>query len=225
MPSGIEPAVPRRLSYFALSLVTLGATLLCSCAQRGDAVEAYVHALGAYHAGQLAIAAAGARQALASDNCFLPALMLLGKTSYFMDDEQTAIMAFKKGLSNTPRAGEAALWLARSYRASGKVEEAQSVCDTILTSDPVDIAALRLAAQLAKDKDDVRSAKAYLDRAIDSSSEAGLSFLDRAALLWAVQDRDSALVDIRAALATLPVGSIAHGAASSLLNELLGGIP
>ena len=207
-------------SFCAVGMASLG-----SCTRRSQAVEEYVKALSAYQAGKIESASDGAKRALEADDHFLPALMLLGKTSYFIDDDTTAIKAFKKALAHTVRAGEAALWLARSYRAAGQVREAQSTCELLLVSNPVDIAALRLASQLAIDRNDVGSAKAYLDRAIESSAEVGLSFVDRAALQWASGNRDYALDDLKAALMTLPEGSIAFSGASALLVELAGATP
>ncbi|MDX9898913.1 MAG: tetratricopeptide repeat protein [Spirochaetia bacterium] len=225
MLDGRERACPIYGALLLLALLATGAVLLVSCTLKNQSLEAYSKALSAYKAGRLATAADGARAALAFDDGFTPAMMLLGKTSYFLDHDEAAIKAFRKALAHTPRAGEAALWLARSYRARGQKDDAQSICELLLSSNPVDIAALRLAAQLAIDKNDSRAARAFLDRAIESAAEAGLSYIDRAALLWAAKDREAALADLRAALVTLPSGSMAFSSASSLLAELEGVSP
>ncbi len=222
MPVGQERLASCLKNWLVCSLCATGAICLASCASRSQAVEAYLKALSAYQSGRIESAADGAKLALAADANFLPAIMLLGKTSYFKDDDEAAIKAFRKAQARTSRAGEAALWLARSYRASGKARQAESTCELLLVSNPVDIAALRLASQLAIDRNDIGAAKSYLDRAIESSAEAGLSFVDRAALQWATGNRANALADLKAALVTLPEGSIAFSGASALLAELEG---
>jgi len=180
------------------------------------AIGAYAQALERYSAGDMVGAAARAERSLGRSGRFLPALLLLGKASLLSGDEEKAVAALKRALAATPRAGEAAVWLARAYRASGLAAEASALCAIAVSADPGSVTALRLMASLASDDERLADAKAYLDRALEASAEVGMAFIDRASIRWASGDRTGALADLDAAVTVLPVGSNAQKAAVSL---------
>ena len=189
---------------------------------RQEAVAEYTRAAGAYDDGNLEGAAEAARLALDAEKTFLPALVLLGKALFFSGDDEAAIKALKRGVEESPRSGEAALWLARAYRAAGRDDDALSTCDLLLSAEPSNIAALRLSADIALGSGDGATALARLDRAIAAAGDAGMAFADRAALRWASGNLEGTVADLGAALAVLPVESVAHKAAAGLLASILG---
>ncbi len=194
--------------------------LACEAAPGKDTLLAYARASGAYARGDLEAAALGARECLGHTENFLPAAMLLGKISYFAGNDSEAINLLEHAVRLSPRAGEASLWLSRTYRAAGMPTEARRTCEQLLSADPQHIAGLRLAATLALDSDDIAAAIAYLDRAVESAGEAGLVFADRATLRWAAGDVSGAQADLAAALALHPQGSAAWEATGQLLSRI-----
>lgn len=202
----------------------LAALISCaaSCGRGVDdrAIILYAEAAAAYDRGAFIEARAAAESALSHSPAFLPALALAGKAAYLSGDAEGAARALARGVRASPRGGEAALWLARAYRAAGKADEARRACESLLAASPFDAAALRLASSLAMDRDRPAEARAFLDRAVAASAESGLAFLDRACLRWAGGDRAGCLADLRAALAVLPEDSAARQAAHGLLVEI-----
>ncbi len=194
--------------------------LACKAAPGKETLLAYARAAGAYASGDFEAAAVGARECLVHTRNFLPAAMLLGKISYFAGDDAKAMTSLEQAVRLSPRSGDASLWLSRTYRAAGMDTEARRACELLLTADPQHIAGLRLAAALALDSDDIATATAYLDRAVESAGEAGLVFADRAALRWAAGDVSGAQADLASALATLPAGSAARQATGELLSRI-----
>jgi tetratricopeptide (TPR) repeat protein len=194
----------------------------CAVGGRGDALAAYARAASAYEAGYLTKAVALAKEAVAADRRLPAPLVLIGKASFFMDEDAAAIRALERAVRLTPRGGEAALWLARAYRAAGRSDDAKRTCELAIASDPSSIAALRLSAMLALDEGEAGAAYAFLERAVEAASEAGLAYTDRAALRWAAGDRDGALQDLEAAAVSLPPGSAASGAATALRERVAG---
>ena len=206
----------RKLSMLRLSVALSAVLTGCPVADRSAAIDAYAEAARSYDVGDMAATIAAAAESLSADASFLPALMLYGKASYLSDDDATAIASLERAVSVSPRSGEAALWLARAYRASGDGASARRSCELVLSCHPSDVAALRLASLLALDDDDVSLAMAFLDRAIAAAGEVGLAFVDRAAIRWTAGDRDGALSDLDAAMSALPSGSASRAAAESL---------
>jgi hypothetical protein len=76
----------------------------------------------------------------------------------------------------------------------------------VLGEDPQNIRALRLGADLARDKGPAGDADAsvFLNRAADASFETALVFLDRARFRWAGGKGAEALEDLQRARALLP---------------------
>jgi tetratricopeptide (TPR) repeat protein len=202
--------------FVALAAISAG----CRAAERDGAILAYAKAADYYDAGNLESAIVSVAESLRADGSFYPALLLYGKASYLADDEATAIANLKRAVSVSPRSGEAALWLARSYRIVGDNASAKHSCELVLSSDPSDVAALRLASLIAFDEDDAAKGIYFLDRAIDASGETGLAFIDRAAIRWAAGNADGAIADLDAALSTLPIGSASHQAAAALRTSI-----
>lgn len=192
----------------------------CSSGVDDKAIICYAEAAAAYESGAFIEARAAAERALSHAPGFLPGLALAGKAAYLSGDAAGAARLLARGVKASPRGGEAALWLARAYRAAGKADEARRACESLLAAAPFDTAALRLASSLAMDRDRPAEARAFLDRAVAASAESGLAFLDRACLLWAGGDRAGCLADLRAALAVLPKDSAAYRAAHSLFVEI-----
>ncbi|OHD22172.1 MAG: hypothetical protein A2Y38_05080 [Spirochaetes bacterium GWB1_59_5] len=203
-----------------LFAITALACQTCQASTQERTLLSYAKAASAYASGDLKTAAAAARESIGMSNDFLPAVVLLGKVSYFSGDDEAAVTALKRALRLSPRAGEAALWLSRAYRAAGRAVEARRGCELLLSTDPQNIAGLRLAACLALDLNDVAGARAYLNRAVESAGEAGLAFADRAALRWAAGGATGAGADLTAALVTLPEGSAARQATEELLERI-----
>ena len=210
-------------SRVPVSIVVLVVAVLSSACNRTTnerVVGAYIEAAAAYDAGKLESSLASAKKTLAMDTAFLPALVLVGKASYFLDDDTAAIAALERGVKLSPRSGEAALWLSRAYRAIGRIEDATRTCEILLSSDPANMAALRLAADLALDAGNTAEAYGFLDRAIAAAAEAGLAFADRAALRWASGDREGTFDDLAAAIAVLPRDTVAYKAALELRKSI-----
>lgn len=206
-------------SCFAFNLMA------CKGTPGEQVLFSYARAAGAYAVGDLETAAIAAKESLAMDRRFLPAAIVYGKICYFSGQDEDAIKSLLGAVKLSPRAGEAALWLARSYRAAGKLTEARKTCELLLSADSQSIAGLRLAACLALDLDNVAAAIAYLDRAVESAGETGLVFADRAALRWAAGDASGTQADLEAALVTLPRGSAAWQSTEGLLSRITGGQP
>lgn len=210
----MQPSSRRIRRIVAIALTAMLSA--CGNRHRDRAVSLYAAAAAAYDEGRHEAARAGAERSLELDSSFLPALVLAGKAAYFADDGPASILALRRGVRVSPRAGEAALWLARAYRAAGRTGDAWRTCESLLSSDPSSVPALRLASSLALDEGRAAEAYAYLDMAIASAAEGGLAFADRAALRWAKGDREGSLADLDAAIAVLPRGSASRIAATSL---------
>jgi tetratricopeptide (TPR) repeat protein len=194
--------------------------LACSRTPGKDPVSSYVLAAAAYDAGNIPLARTLAEKILSGDPDFLPALMLAGKTAYFQGDDGFCISRFEHALRIIPRSGAPALWLARAYRAVDRSNDAKSVVEQLLGTDPDNVAALRLSASIALDADDTATAIALLDRAVESAAESGLVHADRAALRWAAGDGAGALADLDAAVSMLPENSEASNAARDIRKRI-----
>lgn len=211
---------------YATTMLCAGIILLagsCRAASGSDAtLKTYIAAASAWDAGDCSGALELANACVGAYSDFQPAVLLRGKALFLLGDDDAAIATLSKAVSLSPRAGQAALWLARAYRARGDLKEAQRVCDSALQADPSNIAMLRLASMLAIDGGDAGAARAFLDRALDGASEAGMAFVDRASMRWAGGDRLGASADIEAALVLLPTDSGAGGAARVVAERIRG---
>ncbi|MDR2631040.1 MAG: tetratricopeptide repeat protein [Spirochaetaceae bacterium] len=137
---------------------------------------------------------------------FTPALILRGKAEYFSGDSKAAEGSFRRALSIRPSSVEASLYLARLLREREEPEEAEGIINTLLEDDPANIRALRLGAELYREKGPAGegTAAALLDRAVEASAETALVFVDRARFRWIGGNGEGALQDLRSAKSLLP---------------------
>jgi tetratricopeptide (TPR) repeat protein len=173
----------------------------CSAAKTSDAVLAlYARAQALYADGRFSDAAAllesGARV-----KKFVPALVLRGKALYFSGNLAGAKAAFNAALKRRPTQTESALYLARIYRELNDDSAARAIVENLVSDDPSNIRALRLAAMIAAEKNGAGevSEAAYLNRAAAASGETALALLDRARLCWREGRGEDALRDLRGA--------------------------
>lgn len=195
------------------------AVILACCGAREvpkRELESYLVAQQAYSAGRYAEAA----ELADTERAFAPSLVLRGKALYFLGDNAGAERALLRAAKARPSSTEAGLYLAHTLRADGRGAAAALRVETLLADDPADLRALRLAAELAADRGESSSAAAYLDRAVEATSEAGLVFLSRARLRWIVGDAAGALDDLGAAQALFPPASQSRKAAAELAARI-----
>jgi tetratricopeptide (TPR) repeat protein len=168
-------------------------------------LELYARAAGAYSEGRFSEVPG----LLAGAGAFPPALILRGKAEFFSGETQRAEELFRRALRKQPASAEASLYLARILREQGKAAEAGALVEGLIGDDPSDLRALRLAAELERDRGagGEGAALALLDRAAEASSEAALVFLDRARLRWIAGKGPEALEDLQRVRALLPPGS------------------
>jgi tetratricopeptide (TPR) repeat protein len=155
---------------------------------------------------------------------FSPALVLRAKALYFDGRGADAEELLRRALQNNPGSGEASLFLARVLREQDREEEARELAEAVLRDDPQDIRALRLAADLAAQRDDTEAAAALLDRAAEAAAEAALVFVDRAKLKWTMGNGSGALEDLRRAEILLPWNTALGRGIGSLRNVIAGEI-
>lgn len=191
--------------------------VLSSCSiDENAANQSYLAAAREYATGNFGQALRLTETALKQSPHHTASSLLAGKINFFDGEYEAARAHFADCLERIPRAGEAALWLARLYRFDGQPDKALESCGLVLASDPSDIAALRLAAALAREASDDGTAMLLLDRAAEASAEAGLVFLDRAALLWERGDDERARRDVELASSLLPETSAVRQVADRL---------
>lgn len=180
--------------------------LSCGAAKPDEAVLLlYTKAFAVYSGGGYADAAA----MLSAAKDFPPALVLRGKALFLAGNDDDAEAALRRALSLNPENIEAGIFLCRVLREKQSYGEAETIVEKILANDPGNIRALRLAAELALDVDSRGEARAiaFLDRAVESSAELALVFLDRARSRWIGGSAEAALEDLSRAKALLPRGS------------------
>jgi tetratricopeptide (TPR) repeat protein len=147
---------------------------------------------------------------------FSPALIIRGKSRYFCGEDTRAETDFRRALHLNPSAAEAALFLARLLRDCEKDKDAKILTESLIRNNPQDIRALRLASDLASARGDSEAASAFLDRAVEASTEAALVFIDRARLRWTAGNNSGALEDLARAEILLPPGNSLSGSISAL---------
>ncbi|MDR3167016.1 MAG: tetratricopeptide repeat protein [Treponema sp.] len=187
------------------ALVLLPAVMLGSCNSPkvdDETLLLYVRAEAAYREGrfkELISLLSGVRS-------FPPALVLRGKAEYFSGDSKAAEASFRKALTFRPSSVEASLYLARLLREAGKPGEAEGIVTALLEDDPANIRALRLGAELHREKgpSGEGTAAVFLDRAVEAAAETALVFVDRARLRWIGGNGEGALEDLRSAKSLLP---------------------
>jgi tetratricopeptide (TPR) repeat protein len=191
--------------FFLLLAAALPAFFMLSCAgkETDEAVLLfYTRAAGLYREGRFSEAAA----LLSDTKQFFPALLLRGKAEFLSGNNEAAEKSLRRALALKPGSADAALSLARLLREQDRAGEAETLVEGVLGEDPQNIRALRLGADLAREKGPAGEADAavFLNRAAEASFETALVFLDRARLRWAGGKGEEALEDLKRARVLLP---------------------
>ncbi|MDR0878226.1 MAG: hypothetical protein LBN21_09245 [Treponema sp.] len=142
-------------------------------------------------------------KALGGVKKFPPALVLRGKAEYFSGDLAASEKSLRRALDLRPSSVEAQIYLARIFREQGK-KEAAGIAESLIADDPANIRALRLAADLERERGADGDALALLDRAAEASAETALVYMDRAKIRWVMGKGELALEDLDRARAALP---------------------
>jgi predicted Zn-dependent protease len=196
------------IAHFCLFAFCLAGVLLLSCESGKPDEETlllYAKASSVYREGQYSEAAS----MLSRERAFTPSLVLRGKAQYFAGDDNDAEKSLRRALALSPGNTEAGLYLARLGREKGNIKDATQIIERILSDDPQNIRALRLAAEMARDTgpQGEAMAAAYLDQAVEASAELALVFMDRARNRWVNGNGKAALEDLLRAKALLPLNS------------------
>jgi predicted Zn-dependent protease len=183
-----------------LIIIILSQIFSAACSpvrQDDETLRLYVQAQAAYGAGHFSKAA----DLLKECKDFPPALVLRGKSLFLSDEIEDAEKTLRRVLRLKPESAEASIFLARILREKNKDPEAEKLVQAVISGDPQNIRALRLLADLAADNGETgkAAASAFLDRAIDASSESALVFIDRARLRWIGGNAQGALDDLNRA--------------------------
>ena len=192
-------------TFAALFAIVVLFCMACNAGPDEDTLLLYARASGIYRDGRYAEAAA----ALSGVGDFAPAVVLRGKAQFLAGLDDDAEKSLRRALSLRPGSVEAGIFLARLLREKGKAAEALNLAEIILSDDPVDIRALRLACDLAMDNgpEGEEAALLYLDRAVEASMETAMIFLYRARNRWKNGRGAAALDDLRKARVLLPPDS------------------
>jgi len=165
-----------------------------------EKIRLYARASDAYAQGKFS----DVTEILKKENKFPPALLLRAKAEYFSGDLERAEKTCRRVLKLRASSHEAKLYLARILREKDDLAGAVLLAESLLTDNPQDIRALRLAADLAFDSGKNDEAAAFLDRAAEFSAESAMVLLERARLRWIAGRRTEALEDLNRAKAMLP---------------------
>jgi tetratricopeptide (TPR) repeat protein len=186
-------------NFFAPVLTGL---MLISCAPRPDdeTLIRYARAQKAYQEGSFP----ETLRLLEGIRGFAPGLLLRGKGEYFSGDLEAAEKSFRRARKLRPGSLEAGLYLSRILRERGDHAGAAALAESLLADDPLNVRALRLTADLAREEGRAAASQAYLDRAVEASAESALVFLDRARARWSLGRGEEALEDLKRAQALLP---------------------
>jgi tetratricopeptide (TPR) repeat protein len=152
---------------------------------------------------------------------FIPILILRGKAEYFQGRLDDAEKTFRRALRLRPFHTEASIFLAGILRETGRNNEAKTMIETVLSGDPSNIRALRLAAGLNGDMERNGAAMAFLDRAAALGEEMAMVFLDRARLFWVSGRYGEALFELRRAKILSPADGGLMRAIENLENTIL----
>jgi Flp pilus assembly protein TadD len=205
----------RRFQFLFLLFVSFAAAVSCVLPGPGDeTLLLYARSQDVYREGRFSETASILKQ----EKKFIPSLVLRGKAEFLSGDLAAAEKTLKRVLTLSPANTEASLFLARLFRETGEMKEAQRLADKILAEHPMDLRTLRFAAELARAKGASGEAASavLLDRAAEASAESALVFLDRARQRWIGGNRTGALEDLGRAQALLPDDSPVFKAAGKL---------
>jgi len=184
------------------ALIAVFCSAITSCAKTPDiqTIRLYSLASEAYSRGSFT----EVMEILRKQNNFLPSLVLRSKAEYFYGDLESAEKSCRRAIKLRPSSFEAGLYLAKTYRDRNKFTEAEAQIESLLADNPLEIRALRLAADLACETGKFDKAVIYLDRAVEISAESALVLLDRARINWVAGKGREALDDLSRAKAILP---------------------
>ena len=204
---------------FIYSLLSIFVFLFVSCADKTNAesINLYIKANDLYSSGKFNETVA----LLNNEANFPPSLTLRAKAEYFLNDLDKAEKSCRQAIKARPTAFEAKLFLARVLREKGETEKVKQLIDNMMSDNPKDINLLRLAASNALDKGDLAGAFAFLDSAVDYSSESALVLIDRARLHWIAGNAENALEDLSRARAMLPWNTYIVKAINQLEKRIL----
>jgi len=188
--------------------------LSISCAQTPDeeTVRLYAYASQAYASGKFEETV----EILREEKKFQPALTLRAKAEYFSGDLESAEKTCRKALKLRSSSVETKLYMVRILREKGDLQGAVQLTESLLADNPQDIRALRLAAELAFEREKNDEAAIFLDRAAEFSAESAMVLLDRARLRWTAGRGMEALEDLGRARAMLPWDTPLLGAIGNL---------
>jgi tetratricopeptide (TPR) repeat protein len=177
-------------------------SLSISCKQTPDVetLRLYAYASEAYARGRFSETA----EILREEKKFQPALTLRAKAEYFSGDLENAEKTCRRALKLRPSSHETKLYMARILREKGDLSGAVQLTESLLADNPQDIRTLRLAAELAFERERNDEAASFLDRAAELSAESAMVLLDRARLRWTAGRGAEALEDLSRARAMLP---------------------
>ena len=198
-----RPRLYLHITTAALCTVVFTAVIASAgCAKASDTeiIRVYVRASDAYSQGRFKEAS----EILSGQKNFPPAVILRAKAEYFAGDIEKAEKSCRRAIKLRPSSPEANLYLARILREKGNLAGAVVITERLLTDDPQDIRALRLAADLAAESGKFDEAAVLLDRAAEYSAESAMVLLDRARLRWIAGRGNDALEDLSRARAMLP---------------------
>ncbi len=207
----------KRLIFTCLSFLSL---VSCTKTPNAQTIQLYARASQAYAEGRFLETA----EILNREKNFPPALILRAKAEYFSGDFKNAEKSCRRAIKLRPSSFEAKLFLARILREKDDISGAVRLTESLLTDDPQDIRALRLAAELANETGKYDEAAALLDRAAEFSQESAMVLLDRARLRWAAGKGQEALEDLSRAKTMLPRDSLLLRTISNLektIRELI----
>ena len=198
----MEPIEFHLINILLCAILFVLILILISCDKTPDTetIRRYVRASDAYSRGDFVKTA----EILSAEKNFLPALILLAKAEYFAGDIDKAEKNCRKAVKARPSSSEANFYLARILREKGDLAGAVKISEQLLSDDPQNIRALRLASDLAAETGKFDEASALLDRAAEYSAESAMVLLDRARLRWIAGRRNDALEDLSRAKAMLP---------------------
>jgi len=185
---------------FAAAITTVSCAKPRPAAPDTETIRIYARASDAYSQGRFN----DVSKILSGQKKFPPALILRAKAEYFEGDIEKAEKTCHSAIKLRPSSAEANLYLARILREKGDLAEAVRITELLLTDNPQDIRALRLAADIAAEAGKIDEASALLDRAAEYSAESAMVLLDRARLRWIAGRGNDALEDLSRAKAMLP---------------------
>jgi predicted Zn-dependent protease len=201
----MEKNFAKQRFVLAVAGLLLAGCIISACSEKDIGTEAqllrYARAKALYDDGHFAETV----QLLEKEQ-FLPSLVLRGKAYFFSGDRENAEKQFRAVLKRRPSVVEASIYLARTLREKGDGTGAEKIVNRLISDDPQNIRALRLAADLQKDKGPEYSADAlaYLDRAVESSMETAMAILERARHKWILGREEEALADLAGAKTLFP---------------------